>query len=1226
MTAEDYFAIFTRLFGHIGPYRPELSKPPKVLCFGDETLSGDATTGEITIGGTIIHTREFVDEVKLRHNNDNGKWRTIIAQLVAEIKAYNWDDTFDAVKALGYTDAEIEALKPGVAESILAAYRADPVPGFKCLPPSDSTSPAHRKAVAEFYALVEVERPPENVHYGSVAVAYARASQPEEKIALEQPTTADLIPFPLLKTKHPDLSSNRGSSFAAAVREAIKVYAKTGKLLDAALVFARHGIPVFPCDPVTKVPIPRRDRDPTGKYPGGIPGTGGFKKATTDPITITRWWTHNPHALIAVPMGPRSGVWCVDVDTALEHEDESVTAWNALIAEHGLLETREHRSASGGPHAFLKWKDEQPIGCSPGQMPKGISIKGDGGYVIVPPSVRKGRAYTVHRDIDPIDASQWLIDKILAGKPPPKRDPKSPHSYQPFDGTPLCDLDELAEAMRFIPNDNPSREFWVNWGLAIFAASGGNQRGLEIFDEWSRKWPGYDAEDTDQRWYEMTGSPPNRTGANKIFKAARRYGWQPRLKATPPTYASATNSPAAGRDRMREIVRSFLFAVDNPEPGQDNSNTPPLPIARAVRIDVGVGKTEIVIEELAIWLKQKKRDPIIYATPRHNLNESVRAQFTKRGINTRIYYGREADDPQRPGLAMCVNLPAVRLAKDCHAEIAPTCCQNKKQRCHFFNQCGFQRQLRDREDIEVWIVAIDTLFHVQNALGKPCAVIIDERLWEKGVHGVEVNEDWSVAVDSISNTPPPPKTPDNISDYGRHALDFLHLCHQLASALHSHPNDGGIERKYFDEVSFNATSCTTALNTEWGRYNADLKKLGQHPGMSELELNQLASKERLIDSIQHTRRRIQILEELREFLNNADITVSGRLTLGQKNGQRIIRWRGIKQISSQFKVPTLLLDATLPELPMLQLYHPRAEIVADIKVKLPKSVHIRQILGTPTSARKLNPAAPKNYLADIRRHILTRYLELNRPLALVICQQRVEEWLRPRLPDDIAVEHYKNITGIDAYRDVRFMALIGRTAPTPVTTEIITAALTGKSPIKLANNSSNGFRWFDQVQRSIRLRDGSGIATNSDHHPDPDVETVRFQIHEAELVQALGRARGVNRTMANPLDVDLLFDTPIPITVDQVERWQPPNLLIETAIDGVMLTSPRDLVKLWPTLWPNRKLAFRTLQQGVPTLPGFEPVEYQLAGAKMKKRVGYFNLTLIPDPHSWLKEKLGPLA
>ena len=46
----------------------------------------------------------------------------------------------------------------------------------------------------------------------------------------------------------------------------------------------------------------------------------------------------------------------------------------------------------------------------------------------------------------------------------------------------------------------------------------------------------------------------------------------------------------------------------------------------------------------------------------------------------------------------------------------------------------------------------------------------------------------------------------------------------------------------------------------------------------------------------------------------------------------------------------------------------------------------------------------------------------------------------------------------------------------------------------------------------------------------------------------------------------------------------------------------------------------------MPALPGFEPMYYQLKGPKMKQRLGHFDRTLIPDPRTWLTERLGPLA
>jgi hypothetical protein len=519
------------------------------------------------------------------------------------------------------------------------------------------------------------------------------------------------------------------AQFAAAIRAACAAFERTGRLIDAAIVCATSDIPVFPCDPVTKVPIPRRDLDPTGKLKRGIPGTGGFYKATTDIATIKRWWARNPLALIAVPMGPRSGVWCIDVDTAgPQHKTDGVAEWAALIAGHPPFETREHRSATGGPHVLFAWDDANPVGCSKGELKDlSLSVKGEGGYIISAPSVRRGRAYTVFRDIDPIVSPAWLTDKILSdGSGASKRGPRGPRVHQPFSGTPQCDLDELAEAMRFVPNDNLSWEEWTFWALAIFAASGGSR--FDIFDEFSARSSKYDPVTTDERWYEISGSPPSATGAGKVFKAALAAGWQPKpkLQAATPTYAIAANPAADARDEMRRVVREFLAAVDQPVL-KYLGNMPLPPIAHAARVDTGVGKTLITIEELAAWLKQGPREPVIYATPRHNLNKPIEQKFFEHGINARIYRGRSADDPLHPGQAMCLNLPAVRLAEKCHTEVASSCCKHKKQYCPYFHQCGYQRQLRARADVQVWVVATDTLFHEQRALGEePPCVIIDE--------------------------------------------------------------------------------------------------------------------------------------------------------------------------------------------------------------------------------------------------------------------------------------------------------------------------------------------------------------------------------------------------------------------------------------------------------------------------------------------------------------------
>ena len=76
---------------------------------------------------------------------------------------------------------------------------------------------------------------------------------------------------------------------------------------------------------------------------------------------------------------------------------------------------------------------------------------------------------------------------------------------------------------------------------------------------------------------------------------------------------------------------------------------------------------------------------------------------------------------------------------------------------------------------------------------------------------------------------------------------------------------------------------------------------------------------------------------------------------------------------------------------------------------------------------------------------------------------------------------------------------------------------------------------YPRVARGIRMRDGTGRRVEGNQHPDPRAEAVRWAICEAELIQAIGRGRGVNRTADNPLQIDILTNVCLPIEVDEID-------------------------------------------------------------------------------------------
>jgi putative DNA primase/helicase len=189
--------------------------------------------------------------------------------------------------------------------------------------------------------------------------------------------------------------------FAAALRR-LDDLGQQG-LCDAALAYAQAGWPVFPCDwrqdpPETKgrrkrakAPlVPGPDKDEVGN---AIPETGGLWRATTDEAQIRAWWGKHPRALIGVPTGARIGLFVIDLDPRGGEAVETVQARLADVVGT-LPDGPVSITQSGGMHLWFR----NPAGALPHNSAKriaGVDWRGQGGYVIVPPSVMSdGRAYS----------------------------------------------------------------------------------------------------------------------------------------------------------------------------------------------------------------------------------------------------------------------------------------------------------------------------------------------------------------------------------------------------------------------------------------------------------------------------------------------------------------------------------------------------------------------------------------------------------------------------------------------------------------------------------------------------------------------------------------------------------------------------------------------------------------------------------------------------------------
>jgi hypothetical protein len=167
-------------------------------------------------------------------------------------------------------------------------------------------------------------------------------------------------------------------------------------LCNAAIAYATRGFAVFPCAPRGKVPATPH----------------GCRDATKDIAQIAGVWRENPDRNVAVATGLVSGVFVLDVD-GLDGEE----SLRRMEQQYGALPATVESITPRGRHLFFKCENGN-VRNSAGALALGLDIRGDGGYVVLPPSIHpSGRPYVWSVDSADhfADAPAWLSN-LLSGK------------------------------------------------------------------------------------------------------------------------------------------------------------------------------------------------------------------------------------------------------------------------------------------------------------------------------------------------------------------------------------------------------------------------------------------------------------------------------------------------------------------------------------------------------------------------------------------------------------------------------------------------------------------------------------------------------------------------------------------------------------------------------------------------------------------------------------------
>ncbi len=732
---------------------------------------------------------------------------------------------------------------------------------------------------------------------------------------------------------------------------------------------------------------------------------------------------------------------------------------------------------------------------------------------------------------------------------------------------------------------------------------------------------------------------------------------------------------------LRESAIQFHedSAAQNAEASQPSGQSAsPKPIHAAICVPPGLGKSELARQAAAEFIIKAKAKGIphrvLFMVPTHRLGEEAR-QRVPQGVRTALWQSRKAKDVTT-GEPLCLNLAAVEAAEAIGADVERTACRKGRRgfepiKCPFYDVCRYQAQKKSAKKADVTFLAHEYLFAPPKELRKNLGLVfVDEGFWQSGLWHSRIAVD---GLDAELQTFPVRDRGEqkNVDDTG-HLADLIA---RLQLALNATPDGEYVTKKALLAAGLLAGdqyedgSGTRAAKYEWRRK----VEVDVTPESSEEVRKAVAQQYRFLGQLPRRAAMWRYVEEALSAVTDATGRLRTEMKTTKEGSVLYLRLNGRREIHREVsELPVVLLDATL-NLEIVRWYFPNVELTLDLKVQAPNQ-HVTQVLGLPVGKSSLLGLEPGKRSPDEEARVgrkrdrllsVVRKISAGRRSVLITYKE-----LEPAFQNagrNVELAHFNAVEGIDRWREVECLITVGRPLPAPKVIEDIAAALTGKPvvlPIHPARRPGGQPQSMVLQDRTVRLENGAEYTLSCRVFDGPEAELIRQAVTEAALVQSIGRARGVNRSAANKVEVwMILHDTIVPVAIRSVAEFRnlEPNKIDLMIERGLVPAWSADAAKLYPDLWSTAQAARKAYSRdGLDVMrnrrrsvtepdkesgPGTKPrsvtspliyitvrachtplVRYQPKGRGQKPRIAQVDASMLAEARARIETAVGELA